>query len=67
MPWSSKAQVTHLSRIDLASGRVEDVSKGDRFDFDLDVSAGGRVVVLGGTDLQPYEISAAEARWPSRR
>ena len=52
-------QVTHLSRIELASGRVEAISQGDRFDFDLDVSATGRVVVLGGTDLQPYEVYAA--------
>ncbi|MEO7259100.1 MAG: S9 family peptidase [Luteimonas sp.] len=53
--------VTHLSRIDLASGQVQDVSTGDRFDYDLDVAANGRVAVLGGTDLRPYEISAAES------
>ena len=56
-----KSTVTHLSRIDLASGQVQDVSKGNRFEYDLDVSASGRVVVLGGTDLEPYEVSAAES------
>lgn len=53
--------VTHVSRIDLATGAVRDVSTGDRFDYDLDVSPQGRVVVLGGTDLRPYELSAADS------
>ena len=52
--------VTHLSRIDLATGKVIDVTQGDRFEYDLDVSAGGRLVVLGGDDHHPYEISAVE-------
>jgi dipeptidyl aminopeptidase/acylaminoacyl peptidase len=55
-------QVTHLSRIDLASGQVRDVDTGDRFDFDLDVAANGRIVVLGGTDVRPYELSAVDAK-----
>lgn len=52
--------VTHLSRIDLAGGMVTDLTHGNRFDYDLDVSAGGHVVVLGGDDHHPYEISAVE-------
>jgi dipeptidyl aminopeptidase/acylaminoacyl peptidase len=52
--------VTHLAKVDLASGKLREVTVGDRFEYDLDVSATGRVVVLGGTDLQPYEISAVE-------
>ncbi|HYM86512.1 MAG TPA: S9 family peptidase, partial [Pseudoxanthomonas sp.] len=51
--------VTHLSRIDLANGQVTDITHGDRFDYDLDVSNDGRIVVLGGDDHQPYDISAA--------
>lgn len=52
--------VTHLSRIDLADGKVTGLTHGDRFDYDLDVSADGRIVVLGGDDRHPYEISAVE-------
>ena len=52
--------VTHLSRIDLADGKVTAVTHGDRFDYDLDVSADGRIVVLGGDDRQPYDISAVD-------
>jgi dipeptidyl aminopeptidase/acylaminoacyl peptidase len=57
-----QAQVTHLSRIDVASGKVVDVDTGDRFDVDLDVAANGRVVVLGGTDVRPYELSAVDGK-----
>ncbi|MEO8364956.1 MAG: S9 family peptidase [Pseudoxanthomonas sp.] len=53
--------VTHLSRINLADGKVTELTHGDRFDYDLDVSADGRIVVLGGDDHHPYEISAVEA------
>lgn len=52
--------VTHLSRIDLADGKVTELTHGDRFDYDLDVSADGHIVVLGGDDHHPYEISAVE-------
>lgn len=52
--------VTHLSRIDLADGMITRLTQGDRFDYDLDVSAEGRLVVLGGDDHHPYEISAVE-------
>lgn len=52
--------ITHLSRIDLADGKVTELTHGDRFDYDLDVSANDRVVVLGGDDHHPYEISALD-------
>ncbi|HEY2346758.1 MAG TPA: S9 family peptidase [Xanthomonadaceae bacterium] len=53
--------VTHLARIDLADGKLTELDHGDRFDFDLDVSANDRVAVLGGDDRHPYEISAVES------
>ena len=46
--------VTHVARIDLASGKLTELTHGDRFDVDLDVAAKGRIVVLGGDDLHPY-------------
>jgi dipeptidyl aminopeptidase/acylaminoacyl peptidase len=52
--------VTWLSRIDLADGKVTPLTQGPRFDYDLDVSRDGRIVVLGGDDLHPYTISAVE-------
>ncbi len=52
--------VTHAARIDLADGKLTELDHGDRFDFDLDVSAKGRIVVLGGDDHAQYEISAIE-------
>jgi dipeptidyl aminopeptidase/acylaminoacyl peptidase len=55
-----QSRVTHLSRIDLASGKVQALTQGARFDYDFDVSASGRIVVLGGDDARPYEISAVE-------
>ena len=55
-----RSLVTHLAQIDLRSGRLRDITRGERFDYDLDVARNGRVVVLGGGDLRPYEISAVE-------
>lgn len=52
--------VTWLSRIDLADGKVTPLTQGPRFDYDLDVSRDGHIVVLGGDDLHPYAISAVE-------
>nr|WP_211368444.1 S9 family peptidase [Pseudoxanthomonas gei] len=52
--------VTHLSRIELGDGKVTEITRGERFDYDLDVSADGRVVVLGGSDQRPYEISVVD-------
>lgn len=57
-----RSLVTHLVRIDPDSGRLRELTLGDRFEYGLDVAGNGRVVVLGGTDLQPYEISAVEKR-----
>ena len=54
-------RVTHLSRIDLDTSQVHDVTTGNRFDVDLDIATSGRVVVLGGTDLRPYEMAAVDA------
>ncbi|MGO4502635.1 MULTISPECIES: S9 family peptidase [unclassified Dyella] len=55
-----QAQVTHLSRVDLSSGKIAELTHGDRFDTDLDVSDNGRVVVLGGDSLHPPQLSAVE-------
>jgi dipeptidyl aminopeptidase/acylaminoacyl peptidase len=54
--------VTNAARIELASGKVTTLDPGQRFDADFDVSRGGRVVVLGGTDTRPYGISAVEPK-----
>ena len=55
-----QAQVTHLSRIDLPSGKITELTHGDRFDTDLDVSANGRMVVLGGDSQHPPQLSAVD-------
>jgi len=57
-----QSRVTNLARVDYPSGRVTTLDPGRRFDFDLAVSANGRVVVLGGDDSHPYEVSAVEKR-----
>jgi dipeptidyl aminopeptidase/acylaminoacyl peptidase len=53
-------RVTHLSRIDVASGAVTSLTNGPRFEYDFAISANGRVATLGGDDHHPYEISAVE-------
>ena len=55
-----ESRVTHVSRIDLATGQVTPLTSGPRFDFDFAVAANGRVAVLGGDDLHPYRIEAVE-------
>ena len=52
--------MTHVSRIDLATGQVTPLTSGPRFDFDFDVAANGRIAVLGGDDLHPSRIEAVE-------
>ena len=52
--------MTHVSRIDLATGEVTALTSGPRFDFDFDTAANGRIAVLGGDDLHPYRIEALE-------
>ena len=51
-------RVTHLSSIDVASGKVSPLTGGPRFDTDFAVASNGRVAVLGGDDHRPSEISA---------
>jgi dipeptidyl aminopeptidase/acylaminoacyl peptidase len=55
-----QAEVTHLARIELANGKVSELTHGDRFDVDVAVAANGRIVVLGGDDLHPYDLAAVE-------
>lgn len=55
-----QSRVTHLSRIDLANGKVTPLTTGRRFDYDFALAANGRVAVLGGDDLHPYGLSAVE-------
>lgn len=53
-------RVTHLSRIDVASGKVTALTAGARFDTDFAVAPDGRIAVLGGDDHHPYEISGID-------
>jgi dipeptidyl aminopeptidase/acylaminoacyl peptidase len=53
-------RVTHLSRINLADGKVTALTNGPRFDTDFAIAPDGRIAVLGGDDLHPYEVSAIE-------
>lgn len=55
-------RVTLLSRIELANGKITPLTQGRRFDVDFAVAANGRVAVLGGDDLHPYELDAIERR-----
>lgn len=55
-----ESRVTHLSRVELASGAVTPLTSGPRFDYAYDVAANGRIAVLGGDDAHPYRIEAAE-------
>jgi dipeptidyl aminopeptidase/acylaminoacyl peptidase len=52
------SRVTHLSRIDLATGAIAPLTTGPRFDVEFDVAADGRIAVLGGDDLHPYRLEA---------
>jgi dipeptidyl aminopeptidase/acylaminoacyl peptidase len=55
------SRVTHVSRVDLATGATTALTGGPRFDYAYDAAANGRVAVLGGDALHPYRIEAAEA------
>jgi dipeptidyl aminopeptidase/acylaminoacyl peptidase len=57
-----ESRVTHVSRIDLATGAVTPLTSGARFDFDFDAAPNGRVAVLGGDDMHPYRIERIETR-----
>ena len=50
----------HLARIDLRSGRATPLTAGPRYDAGFDVARNGRIVVLGGDDVTPYELAALE-------
>ncbi len=54
------SRVTHVSRIDLATGAVSALTGGPRFDYAFDAAANGRVAVLGGDALHPHRIQTAE-------
>ena len=53
-------RVTHLSRIDVASGNVTTLTGGAHFDTDFAIAPNGRVAVLGGDDYRPNEIAAID-------
>ncbi|MGO4222440.1 alpha/beta fold hydrolase [Lysobacter sp. TAF61] len=55
-----RSRVTRVEKIDVDSGELSELSHGNRFDYDLAVSANDRVVVLGGDDTHPYGLSAVE-------
>jgi len=52
------SRVTHVSRIDLATGTTTALTGGPRFDYAFDAAANGRVAVLGGDTMHPYRIEA---------
>jgi dipeptidyl aminopeptidase/acylaminoacyl peptidase len=54
------SRVTHLSRIELATGDVTPLTTGARFDYAFDVASNGRVAVLGGDAMHPYRIEAVQ-------
>ena len=55
-----QSRVIHLTRIDLASGRLTPLTSGPRTDYDFAVSQQGRIVVLGSDDVTPAELAAIE-------
>jgi len=55
-----QSRVTHLSRIDIASGKVTPLTSGARTDAGFAVAGQGRMVVLGGDDVTPNELAALE-------
>jgi dipeptidyl aminopeptidase/acylaminoacyl peptidase len=55
-----QSRVVNLSRIEVASGKVTPLTTGPRFDAGFAVSKQGRIVVLGGDDVTPYELAALE-------
>jgi dipeptidyl aminopeptidase/acylaminoacyl peptidase len=57
-----ESRVTHLSRIDLATGAVTPLTSGPRFDYAFDAAADGRIAVLGADDAHPYRIEAVEPK-----
>ncbi len=56
-----EARNTWLARIDPATDKVTYLTSGNRFAFDFDVAADGRIVLLDGDDYTPYELFAIDA------
>ena len=54
-----ESRVTNLSRIDLATGTVEALTQGNRFDYDFD-TRNGTTVVLTGDGATPNELYALQ-------
>ncbi len=55
-----QSRVTHLSRINLATGALTPLTTGLRFDADFAEAPDGRIAVLGGDDQRPYELAAID-------
>ncbi len=55
-----QSRVINLSRIEVASGKVTPLTTGPRYDAGFALSPQGRIVVLGGDDVTPYELAALE-------
>jgi len=55
-----QSRVVNLSRIDLADGRVTQLTPSRRVDAGYDIAEDGRIAVLGGDDHHPYQIDALE-------
>ncbi|HKX99082.1 MAG TPA: S9 family peptidase [Steroidobacteraceae bacterium] len=55
-----ESRVTHVSRIELATGTVKPLTSGPRFDLAFDVAADGRIAVLGSDSMHPYRIEAVQ-------
>jgi dipeptidyl aminopeptidase/acylaminoacyl peptidase len=53
---------TWLARIDPRTDKITYLTSGNRFAFDFDVAPDGRLVVLDGDDVTPYELSAVEKK-----
>jgi len=53
---------TWLARINPANDEVRYLTSGNRFAFDFDMAPDGRLVLLDGDDVTPYELSAIEAQ-----
>jgi dipeptidyl aminopeptidase/acylaminoacyl peptidase len=51
-------RATWLARIEPATDKVTYLTSGSRFAFDFDIGPDGRIVLLDGDDVTPYELSA---------
>jgi dipeptidyl aminopeptidase/acylaminoacyl peptidase len=55
-----QSRVVNLSRVNLGSGEVTPLTPARRYDAGFAVSPQGRIVVLGGNEVTPYELAALE-------